>query len=289
MENKMSVDAKRLSQVATLSNIDLDLDLSGSSKSPARTPKRDSLLRRLLLQLFGLRAKLIVPYVLLTLLTAMVGTFVVTRLVASSIRERFVNQLYESSRVASDAIVRKERNQLSNLRLMAFAVGVAEAVQTENATSLQDLLWPLALNNNVEAVTAIDLQGEEIITLAQDPSSGRYLIYQGGDYSESTVVGAILGGDVDSIGDKYAGFLLTSFGPYLFTSGPVRDPSNEFTGVLMVGSRLESLLIELKSQALADVIILDLDGRLIATTFPESTSAMELEAGTASSADLSLM
>jgi len=37
-----------------------------------------------------------------------------------------------------------------------------------------------------------------------------------------------------------------------------------------------------------DVIILDLDGRLIATTFPESTSAMELEAGTASSADLSL-
>jgi hypothetical protein len=49
--------------------------------------------RRWLRRLANLRTELIVPYIILTLLIAMVGMFVVTRLVTSSIRERFVNQM----------------------------------------------------------------------------------------------------------------------------------------------------------------------------------------------------
>src|ERR1051325_4469596 len=56
-----------------------------------------------------LRAQLIIPYVVLTLLTAMIGTYIVTRLVTSSVRERSVNQLHEASQVAADGIVRRER------------------------------------------------------------------------------------------------------------------------------------------------------------------------------------
>ena len=52
----------------------------------------ETLVSKLLDRLSGLKAKLIVPYLVLTLLTAMIGTFIVTRLVASSVRERFFNQ-----------------------------------------------------------------------------------------------------------------------------------------------------------------------------------------------------
>ena len=68
-------------------------------------------------RLTGLQGKLIVPYVLLTLVLAAVGIYIVTRLVTSTIRERFVNQIYEAARVASDSVVQQERAHLESLRL----------------------------------------------------------------------------------------------------------------------------------------------------------------------------
>ena len=61
--------------------------------------------------LSSLRAKLIVPYVLLTLSIALLGVFIITRLVAGSFQERFGNQLIEAGRVTADGIVRKEQDK----------------------------------------------------------------------------------------------------------------------------------------------------------------------------------
>src|SRR3972149_10481492 len=75
-------------------------------------PEQDAqatLLSRLFSVFAGRRAKLIIPYVILTLLIASVGVYVITRLVTSSVVERFNNKLLESSRVAGDGIVRQER------------------------------------------------------------------------------------------------------------------------------------------------------------------------------------
>src|ERR1051325_171543 len=109
-----------------------------------------------------LRAQLIIPYVVLTLLTAMIGTYIVTRLVTSSVRERFVNQLHEASQVAADGIVRRERTHLVDLRLMVFTQGVASALRGRDAVALQNLLSPLELNNNAGALRAFDRSGHEI-------------------------------------------------------------------------------------------------------------------------------
>src|SRR3990170_158833 len=100
-------------------------------------------------RLSSLRAKLVVPYVLLTLATAMIGMFIITRLVASTLRERFANQLLEASRVAADRIVRRERGHLEDLRLMTFTQGVAPGLDSEDEAGLQASLFPLVLNNGV--------------------------------------------------------------------------------------------------------------------------------------------
>jgi signal transduction histidine kinase len=225
--------------------------------------------------LSGLRAKLIVPYVLLTMVIAMVGVFIVTRLVTSSIRERFVNQLFEASRVAGDGVVRRERTHLEDLRLMAFMEGVPERIAEGDAERLQSLLWPVALNNNLEAVTVVGLEGQEILTLAEDANSGQYIMSQGGDFSDLSIVANILNGQVDEFGDKYADVLKTTYGPYLFSSAPVRDSEGRLVGVLMVGTHLETLLGELKTQSLADVVVLDSDGELVATTLVLSDEGPE--------------
>jgi signal transduction histidine kinase len=237
-----------------------------------RRPEEDAqatLLSRLFSVFAGLRAKLIIPYVILTLLIASVGVYVITRLVTSSVVERFNNQLLESSRVAGDGIVRQERTHLEDLRLMAFTEGVPEALVARDPQALKDLLFPLALNNDIQAVTVIDLNGIEVITLAKHPVSGEYITSEAGDFSQFGIVAEILSNQQDGLGDKYAGMLVTSFGPYLFTSAPVRDSNGQLLGVMLAGTRLESLLAEMKSQSLADVVLLDKDGKLVATTFVE--------------------
>ena len=226
-------------------------------------------LTRLIGVFASLRAKLIIPYVVLTLMIAMVGVYVITRLVTSSLHERFVNQLLEASRVAGDGIVRQERTHLEDLRLMAFTEGVPEALVARDSQALQDLLFPIALNNAIQAVTVLDLSGTEILTLARHPASGEYITSEGGDFSQFNIVDDILKNDQDAIGDKYAGLLVTSFGPYLFTSAPVRDANGGLLGVMLAGTSLETLLAEVKNQSLGDAILLDNEGTLVATTFVE--------------------
>jgi two-component system NtrC family sensor kinase len=223
-----------------------------------------------------LGAKLIVPYVVLTLITAMVGIFVVTRLVTSSVQERFRNQIYKASGVAADGLVRVEREHLAELRLMAFTEGVPEAFSAGDVERLRKLLWPLVLNESVEVVSAVDLQGEELVSLARDPASGEYAYLPTSDLSGVTIVSNVIEGHVDSFGDKYAGIYDISVGPTLFTSAPVRDSGGKLVGVLLAGSRLETVLNDLSTQALADIWVLGSEGNLLASTLPEPVEGYEV-------------
>src|SRR3990172_5283631 len=103
-------------------------------------------------RLMSLRAQLIVPYVLLTLATAMVGTFIVTRLVTPSVHERFVNQLYEAGRGAADGIVGREGWNLETLPLVPFSAGVAQAMEARDEEALLARVQPVAANVMPEAL-----------------------------------------------------------------------------------------------------------------------------------------
>ncbi len=217
-------------------------------------------------KIIGLQTRLTAPYVLLTVLLALVGTYVVTRLVTSSVRERFENQLLEASRVTADGIVQREKTHLAYLRLMAFTAGIPDALARRDADAARDLLWPLVLNNKVEALSIVDLEGKELITLMKDPGSNEYFTSREANFSSYALVRSVIEGKADPTGDKFCELLPTAFGPYLFSSAPVRDSNGQLVGILMVGSRLQSLLTSIKAQALADIVILTPDGEVSTTT-----------------------
>lgn len=232
-------------------------------------------------RLVTLQTRLTVPYIVLTILLAMIGTYIITRLVTSSVGERFDNQLLEASRITADGIVQRERVHLANLRQMAFTEGVAEAIAGGEVDKARDLLWPLVLNNRIEALAIIDRDGKEMLTLVLDPQTNEYLSSRGKDFSGIPLVRNILQRQSDNLGDKYADLLSTTLGPLLFTSAPVRDSGDQLVGVLLVGSRLETLLAGLKTQALADIAVLDSSGQAVATTLaspPEGYGVLELSA-----------
>lgn len=217
--------------------------------------------------LASLRGQLIVPYVLLTLLTAMIGTFIITRLVTSSARERFLNQLHQASGVAADGTVRREQEHLAALRLMTFSEGVPQAFAERDPDALVSLLWPLALNEGTEGVIALDRQGVEIVGVVRTPGSTEYERTEGSDLSGQPLVDRVLAGEADPLGDKFVGLLETTAGLFLYTSAPV-FLEDEQVGVLLAGTRITSLVSDAKSLSLADVVLLSPDGAVVSTTMP---------------------
>ena len=97
-----------------------------------------------------IRWKIVLPYAFLTVVLATAGSFVATQLVTGSLSERFDNQLAEAGRVASDAVVRKERDHLGTVRAVAFTKGVPEAIQAADRAKVAALVGPLAGNAKVE-------------------------------------------------------------------------------------------------------------------------------------------
>jgi signal transduction histidine kinase len=217
----------------------------------------------------GLRAKLIVPYVLLTLLIAVVGVFVVTRLVTSSFQERFANQLREARTVAADGVVRRESDQLEIARQLAFTTGVPQAVEAGDVATLITLIQPVVSNSRPDAVAVIEPQGQAIVSFLRPAGGGDYGTPTGGDFSQEPIVTDVLRGREDAAGDKFVGLVKARDEWYLFTSAPIKDATEDIVGALLVGTRLTSLAEELEAQASAEVVLLDLSGKFMATTFAE--------------------
>jgi signal transduction histidine kinase len=238
--------------------------------------KRDALrqrfnLARLYRRVSRLEGKLIIPYVLLTLLLAIFGVYVITRLVTSTVQERFVNRMYEAAASASDAVVRQERINLENLRLIVFTQGIVEAVRARNSEALEALILPILVNNKIDAATIMDENGVEILTLGYDPAAGQYQRRQNTDLLPNELVKKVLSGVADEQGDKYADFMNTNFGPALVTGSPIYDEQRSLVGGALVGASLSQFLLNMKTQGLGsgEVIFFDHQKQIIITSLPE--------------------
>jgi len=223
-----------------------------------------------------IRWKIIAPYALLTIVLAAAGTYIATRLVAGSLEERFNNQLAEAARVASDSVVRRERQHLEVVRGVAFTEGVPGATVSGSTTELALLIQPLAANNGAELVEVLNARGERVFgARLADPEALRYVSLSDADDRASwSIVSNVLDGRSDTLGDKFAQIVQTTEGYALYTAGPIYD-DGRLVGVVLVGSLLDSFLPVAKGEALADVTIYDFDGMPLTTTFATAGSEEE--------------
>ncbi|MGQ0604410.1 MAG: ATP-binding protein [Anaerolineales bacterium] len=233
-------------------------------------------------RLGGLRTKFSIPYVLLTLLVAAAGIFVIIRLVSGSVRERFYTNLSASSSNFATGLVQRESLHLAQLRQLAFTVGVPEALENSDAEVLRGLLTPTVLNEQIEVMTVVNRQGQEALSLILNAEGNSAATSSGVDLSKEPLVQAALAGQADETGDKFAGVRTLGDGTFLFASAPVRNNAGEIVGGILLGSRLDKLLATLRDQSLAQAaMILDKEGNIIARTFldpKEGVEALKLSA-----------
>lgn len=222
--------------------------------------------------------KIVLPYVVLTAILALAGSYVATNLVTGSLTERFDNQLAEAGRVMSDSVVEKEREHLESVRTIAFTSGVPTAVSAGDSAALDALVRPIAANRGLERVEILDASGQRVQTL-------RLANRQTLDYQPLTdtdqpstwpLVQSVLRSDSDQLGDKQAQIVNAAEGFVLYTAGPI-SADGRLVGVVLVGTSLDSFVARSKLSALADVTAYDFSGAPIASTFDRSSAVSSEE------------
>lgn len=232
-----------------------------------------------------LHYKIILPFLLLSLLVALAGSAVSFLIITGSAQERLNNQLVQVARAASDTLVNQESANLLFLREAAFAgpnvqtgaPAVADALAANNTAGLTQALDPyfrISVQRpgvRVDRLIAFDSAGRSLLDWerARDAASSTRVEREPRDISALWFVPRILGGQPDALGDKFAGLLDLSDSDtrYLFTVAPV-SKGDQVVGGLIIATRLDTLLqgLSASSQAAIVTIYKAEDGTAFAST-----------------------
>ena len=219
-----------------------------------------------------------VPFLMVAIAAGFLGSYIVVSSVSNTFEERFENQLVESSRSASDALVRREQKQLETIRSLLFTDGFTRALTRGETGTLLSIAMPIAANNGTELVEVIGPDGVPLISLAMRADGELAPVPETVLESRAgwDAVAMALGGIHDKLGDRHAQLAVGPSGLAMYTAAPVYG-ARGIVGVVMVGSPLATLLPDLKGASLADLTFYTATGDAIASTF-DLTEASEWEA-----------
>jgi len=209
-------------------------------------------------------AKIILPYFILTLLVAAVGAYIVTTLVASTVTERFENQLLDAGRIVAENIVMDEEARLKVLRTIATTEGVPEALAVGDVETLARRVEAIAINEGATAVSVVNLEALEVVGWRQSPDQTVSVPSANADFSPYADVQRVLAGQADDFSDRRVFLAEVSSELMLFTVAPV-ILNNGIVGAVIVGTNLQQLAIDLSGLSLARITLYDREGRVLAT------------------------
>ena len=200
---------------------------------------------------------------------ALAAAYVVSQIILDTLEERFTNQLIEAGKLANDWMVSEEDRLLETLRLVSNTRGIPEAVTTEDAEALREIVLPLAVNYGEEAIEILDTQGASLLSL-RHRSGGNLEEYDANRgetvFSQWDFVQSVLQQSSDQSRDKFAGLARAPWGDYLYVSGPIIDDNGNRVGVILVGKSLPTIVSQIRQDTLAHTTIYDFEGQSIVST-----------------------
>ena len=221
----------------------------------------------------SLRAKIVVPFVLVVALVGTIGTAAVTALVTSEAEAEFNAGLLRASLLANDHLSLVEAARLTTLRAAAATTGVSEATSAKDTAALDRLLTPVVANAAVPRLRlhVLDGQGREEVVIGSD---GRVPAESPGDaFVDEPAVAAVLAGRIDPQGDKYVFLRTDAAGTSLYWTGPIRSLTGQVIGVTLVGEPLSAISADIRTSGAADLSFYGPNGGVLLSSL-SSTSAL---------------
>jgi signal transduction histidine kinase len=214
----------------------------------------------------SIRFKVILPYLLLTLIVAITGVYVVTKLVANTLNERLTNQLLEAGRVVSDGMARQEVKHIQVARFAAFTTGLGEALQKGDHKTVATRAIPVAGGLDAENLILINLQGQELLHLIKGSDrTFQEAVAQSGAGNWPFVQSLLKSNDTQSLPQRGIGLNPVNKRYYYYSAIPIAL-NDAMVGVVVVGTSLDTLLSTLKSTSLADLTFYGENGLALGTT-----------------------
>ncbi|MBN1179348.1 MAG: HAMP domain-containing protein [Anaerolineae bacterium] len=215
----------------------------------------------------NIRSRIVLPYLILTLLVAIAGTYVVTNLVASSLDERLTNHLLEAGRVVSDDLVRQERAHLEAAGFIAFTQGMNDALLADDPQRVAELAEPAASGFGIETLVIVTADGAEMLHLLRRADGSLQRLEGHFGIADLPIVRPLLdAGDPTGPPRRAIGLHAIDQRYYYLTALPF-GLDGTLSGVIIVGTSLDTLLPQFKATSLADVTVYLDGGRAIASTF----------------------
>lgn len=214
----------------------------------------------------SIRLKVALPYVLLTVVVALIGVYVITRLVTNSLTERLNNQLLEAGRVVSDSFVRQESFHVDEARRIAYTAGVAEAIMNGDQNEALKLVAPIFGSSEIENLILVSAEGGEVLHLIKKNDGSFIVVEEDSGIAKTAIVQPLLASQNPTLPPKRSlGGNAVNDEIYYYTSLPISLNGN-FGGVVIVGTSIRALLPAFRNVALADIVIYGENGQAIATT-----------------------
>ncbi len=217
-----------------------------------------------------MRLKIILPLIALTLLFAIVGAYIISQVILRAAQSRFETQLVDSGIQAADWMVRQEERMLETLRLTANSQGVASLTQNGDAEALRDLLLPVAVNTDEEAIEVLNADGVSVLSIHKLPGGrlGEYEWTRGETFFQSQdFVQKTLQQQTDAEGDKFAALVKAPWGTYFYIASPIIDDAGQEVGAALVGRSPENMAAQIRRERPSyRVTFYNTNGRPLAST-----------------------
>jgi len=208
------------------------------------------------------------PFLIIMLIVAGIGTFIVTRLVVGTIDERVNNQLLEGSQNVAEVITDIEDNQIALLRLLTFTEGVDGAIVERDTDTLDRLLRGLVSNGRADEMLIFDEGGQVIFRI----QSSENAVMQLPEVEAWPIVQRVINGTVDTLGDKFIDIHRVDNREVIFTTAPVFDTQGQIVGGIAVGMTTLNFIRILSEQTLSTLILMDETGAVIDSTIRSLTN-----------------
>lgn len=212
-----------------------------------------------------LRLKISLPYILVAALLAGFATYQVGRSFVSTLEQRFLSQLADAAARTNEGLIDFEEAHLEMYRSVVFTSGVPQALQIGDIRALRERVLPLAINNQFPLIDILTPEGEPLLSIHQVGRALGVVDTSETDFREWDMVARVVEGETDALGDKFVGFVDTSWGTSLYTAGPVRL-GDDLVGIVLVGTPVDRMVQELRNVSVADVGIYSPTGDLTANT-----------------------
>jgi putative nucleotidyltransferase with HDIG domain len=186
------------------------------------------------------RQQIIVPFLVLLVFVAIVGTAALTYEASGAGMANLDQPLLRASVQVNDNLATLEAGRLNDLRALVATPGLSTAVALADNPRLSELIGAkTATAHDAHVVIRIlDSQGKAVLSIPQDNAPPAF--------ARIVTIRRTLAGSSDGRGDKYLAVVPETAGDVVYWAAPIREANRQVIGAVLIGESITQIASDIR-------------------------------------------